>query len=268
MSASAVAVHGRSRRLSPRLTYGVASLIAFAAIWELVVRSGMVSTRFLSPPTEALAAGASLIESGRLWPHLATSLQEFLWGFGLAIVIGVALGFGMAQSALLNRAIGPTVWAIYSVPREAFIPVFLVWFGIGMGSKVAVVFLGALFPLIANTYLGVNGTDPIALRAARAFCANGTEVLRKVILPSSVPYLIDGLRLGAGRGLVGVVVAEMYVSREGIGYLLMQAGQNFRTAQLIFEVLLVAVFGIGLSQLLIWLERRYASWRRAGAASE
>lgn len=264
------AARGTLRRpwVNPRLTYGLVSLATFAAVWESVVRAGLVSTRFLAPPTEALAAGWTLVGSGRLWPHAWTSLQEFLLGFGLAVVAGVGLGFAMAQWRAVNRAIGPTVWAIYSVPREAFIPIFLVWFGIGIGSKVAVVFLGAVFPLIANTYLGVNGTELVALRAARAFCASKGETLRKVVLPASVPYLIDGLRLGAGRGLVGVVVAEMYVSREGIGYLLMQAAQNFRTAQLIFEVLLVAVFGIAISQLLIWLERRYAGWRRAGAPAE
>jgi NitT/TauT family transport system permease protein len=149
------------------------------------------------------------------------------------------------------------------VPREAFIPLLLVWFGIGLNAKIAVVFLGAVFPLIANTYLGATSVDPVTVRAARAFCANGREMLAKVVLPSTLPYLIDGLRLGAGRGLIGVVVAEMYVSREGIGYLLMQAAQNFRTPQLIFEVLLVATVGILISQLLLYLERRFASWRSA-----
>lgn len=268
MSAAAGRVKRRTTVANPRLVYGLAALFAFAVVWEAVVRLGIVSTRFLAPPTEALGAGWLLVESGRIWSHLWTSFQEFALGFLLAIVVGTALGFAMAQWRRVDLALGPTVWAIYSVPREAFIPLLLVWFGIGIGSKVAVVFLGALFPLIANTYLGVRSTDPISLRAARAFCANRREILAKVVLPSSVPFLIDGLRLGAGRGLIGVVVAEMYVSREGIGYLLMQAAQNFRTAQLIFEVILVAAFGIAISQALLFLERRFAGWRRAGAVSE
>ncbi len=251
-----------------RLVYGVGSVVALVVIWEATLRVGLIGTRFLAPPSEALSAGWSLLESGRLWPSVWISLQEFALGFGLAVVVGIGLGFAMAQWKAVDRALGPTVWAIYSVPREAFIPLLLVWFGIGLGSKVAVVFLGVLFPMIANTYLGVHSTDPNALRAARAFCATRAEQLWKVVLPASLPYLIDGLRLGAGRGLVGVVVAEMYVSREGVGYLLIQAGQNFRTAQLIFEVVLVAGFGILLSQLLLALEARLAGWRRAGAARE
>jgi NitT/TauT family transport system permease protein len=194
---------------------------------------------------------------------LWVSLQEFAWGFLFAVLVGVGLGFLMARFKRVDRALGPTVWAIYAVPREAFIPLLLVWFGIGLNAKIAVVFLGAVFPLIANTYLGATSVDPVTVRAARAFCANGREMLAKVVLPSTLPYLIDGLRLGAGRGLIGVVVAEMYVSREGIGYLLMQAAQNFRTPQLIFEVLLVATVGILISQLLLYLERRFASWRSA-----
>ena len=109
-------------------------------------------------------------------------------------------------------------------------------------------------------------TDPLAIRSARSFSANGREVLTKVILPSSVPYLVDGLRLGTGRGIVGVIIAELYVSREGIGFLIRQSSLNFQTATLIFGVVLVAVFGIVLSQVLIAIERRFAGWRQAGRA--
>lgn len=267
MSVASPAARRRSGA-NPRLVYGAAGLLVIAALWEVAVRVGLIPSRFLAPPSEALLAGWDLSVSGRIWSHLWVSFQEFASGFLLADAVGLAIGFLMARFKRVDLAIGPTIWAIYSVPREAFIPLLLAWFGIGPGAKSAVVFLGALFPMIANTYLGVRRVDPTTLRAARAFCASGWESLHKVVLPSTVPYLIDGLRLGAGRGLVGVVVAEMYVSREGIGYLLMQAGQNFRTAQLVFEVLLVAGFGILISQGLRTLEHRVAGWRTAGRGGE
>lgn len=260
----------RRRRFgaSPRLTYGLASLLVVATVWEVVVRAGLVNGLFLAAPSAAFAAGWKLMVSGELLRHAGVSLLEFFWGTLIGILAGVVLGFSMARWRTVDMALSPTVWAIYSVPRTAFVPLLLVWFGIGLASKVAMVFLGVVFPMIANTYLGVRETDPISIRSARSFSANGREVLTKVILPSSIPYLVDGLRLGTGRGIVGVIIAELYVSREGIGFLIRQSSLNFQTAILIFGVLIVAVFGIFLSQVLIAIERRFAGWRQAGRALE
>lgn len=258
----------RGFRVNPRLAYGVGSLAALAIIWELAVRIGLMDARYLAPPSAALAAGWELIVSGSFWGHAWASLIEFFWGTLIGVVFGVVLGFAMARWSTVNAAIGPTVWAVYAVPRTAFVPVLLVWFGIGLESKVALVFLGVIFPMIANTYLGVKETDPFTLRAARAFAANEREVLAKVTFPSSIPYLIDGLRLGTGRGIIGVIIAELYASQEGIGFLLRQAGLNFQTDRMIFGVILVGAFGILLSQALLWLERRLAGWRQAGMAVE
>ena len=264
-------ISGKAQRrlhLNPRIAYGAASLLVVAAIWEAVVRSGLVDPRFLAPPSAAVSAGWELVTSGELWPHAWASLVEFFWGTGIGILVGVVLGFLMAQSRTVNSAIAPTVWAIYAVPRTAFVPLLLVWFGIGLASKAAMVFLGVVFPMIANTYLGIRAVDPYVLRAARSFSATKREVVSKVMLPSAVPYLVDGLRLGTGRGIVGVIIAELYVSREGIGFLIRQSSLNFQIPTLIFNVVLVAAFGILVSQALIWLERRYAGWRRAGTAAE
>jgi ABC-type nitrate/sulfonate/bicarbonate transport system permease component len=268
VSSTASAVPRRGFRINPRLTYGAASLATLAVLWELVVRIGLMDARYLAPPSAAMAAGWELIAGGGFWGHAWASLIEFFWGTLLGVIFGVVLGFAMARWSTVNAAVGPTVWAIYAVPRTAFVPVLLVWFGIGLESKVALVFLGVIFPMIANTYLGVKETDPYTLRAARAFAANGREILTKVTFPSSIPYLIDGLRLGTGRGIIGVIIAELYASQEGIGFLLRQAGLNFQTDRMIFGVLLVGAFGILLSQGLIWLERRLAGWRQAGVAVE
>lgn len=258
----------RSLHFSPRLSWGAASLLVFGIVWELAFRAGLMNTTFLTPPSAALAAGWEMIASGKLWPHAWTSLTEFAWGFFFGVVVGVPLGFAMAQWRTIESALSPTVWAAYSVPRSAFIPLLLVWFGLGLASKGALVFLGVVFPMVANTYLGVRQTDPFALRSARSFAATRTEILLKVLLPSSIPYLIDGLRLSVGRGIVGVILAELFVSSSGLGYLLRLAGFGYRTDQLLFLVVFVAAFGIALSQILIWLERRVAGWRQTGPSAE
>jgi NitT/TauT family transport system permease protein len=258
----------RSFHVNPRLTWGAASLLVLAIIWELAFRAGLMNPQFMAPPSEALAAGWDLMSSGKLWPHAVTSLIELFWGSLFGIVIGIPLGFAMAQWRTVDSALSPTVWGIYSVPRTAFVPLLLVWFGIGLASKGAFVFLGVVFPMIANTYLGVRETDPYALRSARSFSASRLETLRYVVLPSAVPYIIDGLRLGAGRGIVGVIIAELYVSSGGVGYMLRLAGLGFQTAQLIFLTLLVAALGIVVSQILIWLDHRIAGWRQAGSVAQ
>lgn len=258
----------RGRRINARIRYGTLSLVVVAVIWEAIVRLGVVDPRFLAPPSAAAAAGWQLAASGTLWPHAWASLVEFFWGTGIGVLVGMIIGFLMAQSSTFNAAVAPTVWAIYAVPRTAFVPLLLVWFGIGLASKAAMVFLGVVFPIIANTYLGVRAVDPYVLRAARSFSATRREVVAKVMLPSAVPYLVDGLRLGTGRGIVGVIIAELYVSREGIGFLIRQSSLNFQTATLIFGVVLVAAFGIVVSQALIWIERRYAGWRHSGMVVE
>lgn len=268
VAAPAPAARRRRFRLNPRLAWGALSLLVLAIIWEIAFALGLLPKNFVAPPSAALAAGWDLISSGKIWEHAWISLVEFWWGSFFGILIGIPVGFAMAQWRTVDAALSPTVWGIYSVPRSAFVPLLLVWFGIGLASKGAFVFLGVVFPMIANTYLGVREVDKFALRSARSFSASRRETLQKVVLPSAVPYLIDGLRLGAGRGIVGVIIAELYVSSGGIGYLLRLAGLGFQTAQLIFLTILVAAFGIVLSQFLIWLERRLAGWRHAGSAAE
>jgi ABC-type nitrate/sulfonate/bicarbonate transport system permease component len=230
-------------------------------IWEAVAQARLVDPRYLAGPSAVLLAGWMLAASGAIWPHLWTSFQEFFWGFSAAIVVGLAIGMAMARYRRVDYTLGPTVMALYSIPRLVFVPLILFWMGLGVPSKAMVVFLGALFPIVINTQAGLRSTDPLLIRAARSFCASELDVLRKIMLPAALPYIVAGLRLGVGRGLMGVIVAEMYVSSQGIGFLLMQSARSFRTAQLLFEVVLVAGAGILASQGLQVLERRLVRWR-------
>lgn len=258
----------RTFRVNPRLRWGALSIFACGLLWEISVRAGVGNALFIVPPSAALVAGGQVMISGELWPHAWVSLVEFFWGTVLGVVVGIPLGFAMARWRSVDSMLSPTVWAVYSVPRTAYIPLLLVWFGTGLASKVAFVFEGVVFPMIANTYLGVRETDPSALRAARSFSASRGETLLKVVLPSSFPYLVDGLRLGAGRGIVGVVIAELFASNAGVGHMLRLAGLGFQTAELIFLVIFVSAFGIAVSQALIWFERRVAGWRHAGVLTK
>ncbi len=232
-------------------------------LWEVAVRSGLLDTQFLVSVSGAASAGWQLVESGRFWGAAWISLIEFFWGMLAGIVVGLPLGFIMAKSRAVDSMLSSTVWATYSVPRTAFVPLMLVWFGVGLSSKTAFVFLGAVFPLIANMYLAVRETDPFALRSAYSFSATRMETVRKVTLPFAIPYVIAGLRLAAGRGIIGVIIAEMFVSTQGIGYLLRVAGLSLDAGVTFFLFLLVAAFGISVSQFLLWLERRVAGWRYA-----
>ena len=173
------------------------------------------------------------------------SLTEFALGFSLALVIGVSGGLLLGMFPVLRYLIDPPVMAIYATPQLALLPIFVLWLGIGMASKIAVVFIGASIPIVVNSMAGVRQVDRPLVLAARSFCAGKRDVFIKVILPASLPAVMIGIRLGLSRAVLGVVVAEMYVSQEGIGNQIMRLGSAFRVDQLLFYVLLVSAFGLG-----------------------
>ena len=149
----------------------------------------------------------------------------------------------------------------YSTPRIVLIPLFIIWFGIDMPSKVAVIFLGALFPIIINTMAGVRNTEAALLRVARSFGASDALIFRRVVLPGSVPFILTGFRLGVGHALTGVVVGELIAARHGVGQLIAIAGQTFQTPKLFAGVILIAGTGMILTTILQRVENRFQSWR-------
>src|SRR5262249_49350656 len=151
-------------------------------------------------------------------------------GFGLAAVAGIALGAAMGASAPVRDYLEPAFAALYSTPIVALAPLFIAWFGIGEASKIAVIFLYAVFPIVVNTTAGVRHVDRDLLDLARAYCANRPQTFVTVLLPAALPHLIGGLRLGVARGVVAVVVAELFGASAGLGFLILEAGQTFATA--------------------------------------
>lgn len=243
-----------------RLRIAVSILIA-AALWETVARFIIDSPLILVPLSTVFSSFLKLVSTGELQKHLYVSGVEFVLGFGLAVVVGIALGMAVATSRMLRDYFDPWISALYTTPSIALAPLFIIWFGIDLGSKIAVIFLVSVFPIIINTSAGIRATDNNLIEAAKSFGASEMQVFRHVLLPSAIPFIVAGLRLGIGRGLVGIVVGELFGSRAGLGFLIVASGQAFDTAGLFVGVLTLAVAGIIAVELCKWVEKRLAPWR-------
>jgi NitT/TauT family transport system permease protein len=248
-----------------QVPYGAIGVTVFVVVWETVCRSGAVSPIFLSAPTAILRAAGEMAASGELGEHLRTSGAEFTLGFLLAAATGVPLGLLAGWYWRLQALLDPFLTAFYATPRIALLPLIILWVGLGLVSKVLVVFLGAFFPICLSTIAGARTVDPRHVRIARAFRASEIRLFRTILLPSCVPFILAGLRLGVGRALVGVVVAELYAGTAGIGYLIAVAGATFRTERVFVGVLVLMAFGLLANAALARLEARVERWRPPAA---
>ena len=242
--------------LSYRAVVSSMTVLAFFAFWEIAPRAGLVDATYTSQPTRVLAAGVEIIRSGGFLHDVSVSLLEFGIGFGLAIAIGVSLGLLLGRFAVLRYILDPPIMAIYATPHLALLPIIVVWLGIGIQSKIAVAFVSGVIPILVNTMAGVRGVERSWVVAARSFCAGEWDVFVKVILPASLPGVILGIRLGLSRAVLGVVVGEMYQSQAGVGNEIMRYGSEFRTDYLLFEVLLVSLFGVTATSAVRMLEEK------------
>ena len=240
---------------------GTLSVLLVLTVWQLVANARIMPVLFLPGPTDVAKAFVLLFQTGDIWLDMATSGAEMGIGYGMAIVIGLAIGLGMGWYTRFQYAMDPFVNFFYSTPRIVLIPLFIIWFGIDMPSKIAVIFLGALFPIIINTMAGVRNTEAALLRVARSFGASDALIFRRVVLPGSVPFILTGFRLGIGHALTGVVVAELIAARHGIGQLIAIAGQTFQTPKMLAGVIIIAGTGMLLTTLLQRIENRFQAWR-------
>ena len=248
-------------RRNENVLIGTLSMLVFLALWELAVRAEAVNPLFTSSPSRIVAAAIEMFADGSIYGHLRVSAEEFFAGFLLAIVIGVPLGILMGWYSRVNAVLEPFVTALYATPRIALLPLVVIWFGIGLASKVAIVFLGAIFPILVNTITGVRTIDADFIKVGRSFGATDRQMFLTVALPSSVPMLLTGLRLGLGHALVGIVVGEMYGATQGLGYLIAVSGARFQTDRVMVGIILIAGLGVALTQLLRAIERRFERWR-------
>jgi ABC-type nitrate/sulfonate/bicarbonate transport system permease component len=237
------------------------ALATFLIIWEVASRAGLVDKLFASSPSLIVAKFAEMIGDGSIWPHVAATAGVTAAGFGLAVLVGVPIGILMGRSDLINATAEPFVAALYASPQVAFLPLLIIWLGIGFTSKVALVFIGSVIIMIINTETGVAQVDSRLIETARSFTASERQVLTKIVLPAALPIILAGMRLAIGRALVMVVVAEIYASNRGLGYLIFQAGGMYDTAQVFVGVGILAAAGVTLTALLRALERWLAPWQ-------
>lgn len=234
------------------------SVVVFLAVWQFVTSAGLIEPVFLASPTDILrTAYQQFFLDNEIYTHIRVSLTEAVIGFAMAIVVGVFLGLAMGRFDRVRHVFEPFVMALYSTPSVALLPLFILWLGIGLWSKVLIVFLGGVFAILVNTIAGVRGTNPRLIETARAFTASQTEVFLYIILPAAIPFIVAGIRLAIGRVLISVFVAELYMSNEGVGFLITQAGATYNTALMLMGILLFTLTGMGLSQSLSFVEDRY-----------
>jgi NitT/TauT family transport system permease protein len=202
-----------------------------------------------------------MFATGTIWAPLGVSASGFALGLGLAIVVGLPLGVLLGRSQTLNAMLDPFITAFNATPRLVFLPLVLLWFGLGLWSKVVIVFIGALFPILINSYEGVRNADKTLINVVRAFGAREWDVARLVVLPNSLPYVVAGLRLGIGRAVLGVVVAEFFGSEEGLGVLMVQAAGRYQVDIVFAGLIVFAALSLVMTGLVKLLEDRLTRWR-------
>lgn len=239
---------------------GIAILVALG-VWQALWSAGRISPLFFTGPSAVVHRFVIEWTQGRLKADMAYSGTNFVIGVAMAIVTGVVLGIIIGWYRRLAMIVEPFVTSLYSTPRVALIPLILIWFGIGMWSKVFIVFINAVFPVLINTVGGVRSTERDLLRAARAFCASDWQIFTTVVIPGAVPFILTGVRQAVALGLIGVVVGEMFGGSEGIGYMVNYGGQTFQTDTVFLGVVIIAVSGIVLTWLAEQLERHFSRWR-------
>ena len=246
---------------------GVSAVILFLVVWEAMGQSGRINPLFLSSPTKILSTAYKLFSSSRIYEDIKLSSEEFLLGYGLSIVIGIPLGILIGWYKRLNYLLEPFLSALYATPRIALLPLVIMWFGIELNSKAVIIFLGAIFPIVINSLTGVRTVDLRLINVARCFGATEWDIFNKVILQSCVPFILTGLRLGLAQALTGVVVAEFFAARGGVGFMITTAGASFETNTVFVGILIIAFAGVLFTEILRRVEKRFEKWRPAVGAS-
>jgi NitT/TauT family transport system permease protein len=240
---------------------GTVSVVVALIAWELIGRYAITSKLMFAPLSAVLQEFAKLWATGELQRHMIVSFTALALGFAIAAAIGVAIGSLIGISKTVGEHLDPLINALYATPLVALSPILILAFGIGPASKVAVVFMLAVFPILINTTVGIRSADENLIEAARSFAATRVDIFRRVLLPSALPFMVAGLRLGIGRGLVGIFIGELFGAQEGLGYLISLSGQTFDVPGMFVGVLILALAGVVCVAVFEYIERRVAPWR-------
>ena len=248
----------KSRQV-PSWMITVGSLVLLLGVWEIFGRD--INPVFGSYPSAIAEAFWELARTGKLWAAMLDSLRPFLLGYALAIIIGVPIGLITGRFRVVEAAIGIYITAGYAMPLVALVPLLVLWLGLGFAVKVAVVFLMSVFPICINTWLGVTAVPKTLIEVGKSFVAPNAVILRRIILPATLPYIMAGVRLAVGRAVVAMVIAEFFTTISGLGAIIINAANSFDTATMFVPIVVLMVMAIGLNALIGVVERRVAPWQ-------
>lgn len=253
----------RGGGFSPTTNRIIAPLVFIALIgfWEYGARSGLISPLILPAPSEAFEVVLNLIRTGLLWEHLAASLQRLVIGWSAGMLLGVVAGTLIGLFTLARSGLQPLVSALFPVPKIALLPLFVIWFGIGEGSKVATILFGTFFPMVIATYGGIDNVDRGLIRMGQSFGLSKLSIITKIILPGALPSILSGARISAAIAIILLVAAEMIAAEYGIGAYILLAGSLMATDQLIAGVAILSLLGLGFAWLIGRAEKYFLKWR-------
>ncbi len=252
------------RRLQALTNIGIrlASLIVVLVLWEIF--GARIDQTLFTTPSKIAVAAVGMIASGELWNYLAPSLFVLLIGLSMAVVVGVLIGVMLARYWILDLALGVYITFLYSIPSVALVPLIVLWAGFETSAKVIILFLFAFFPMAINTYQGVKNVDPKLLEVGRSFRCSERQLWINIILPGALPFIITGLRLAIGRGLIGMVLADLYTAISGIGYLIVRTASTYEVDKMFVPIVTLGLLGVGLTAAVRFLETSVAPWTKTG----
>jgi NitT/TauT family transport system permease protein len=245
-----------------RWILGIVSVILLVIVWELGLTYLIpLNPFFFTKPSLIAVAFRELVSEGSLWNDLAISSRAFVWGFSLSVIVGIPIGVVMGWRRRVEYTLDPFLTALYASPLVALAPLIIIVFGVGLVAKVALVFLLSVFPFIFNTFAGVKSADPLLINVVRCFGGREKDLYFKVILPTTLPYIVAGARLAIGRALVGIIVGEFYAASEGIGFAISRFGDTYRLPEMFVGIILLSIVAVVLTEILRKLELMIAPWR-------
>jgi len=256
-----VAAERRRKRQIQNIAIRIVSLAIVLALWEVL--GNHVDPILFTKPSLIAVAAVKMVASGELWTYLAPSLVVLAIGLTLAAVIGVAVGLALARFWIADVALGVYITFLYSIPSVALVPLIVLWTGYETTAKVVILFLFAFFPMAINTYQGVKNVDPKLIEVGRAFRCSEGQLWANIVLPGALPFIVTGLRLAVGRGLIGMVLADLYTAISGVGYLIVRTASTYQVDKMFVPIVTLGLLGVTLTALLRVLERAVAPWTLA-----
>lgn len=249
-------IHWRTAR--PNVIRTV-SVLVFLIAWEVLGRN--VNPLFLAGPIEIGYAAVDLIKSGELQQELLQTLYPFVIGMVITVVGGIAIGVAMAQWTTIEYVLDPFVNAFYAIPRIALVPLIILWAGLEIPGKVAILVSVAIFPVIISTFSGIRDVRGSMLEIGHAYGATKFQTFYKIVLPAAVPFIMTGIRLAVGLGIIGIIVGEFFTALSGLGGMIVKYASSFSTAKLFVPIIVVGIMGVVLTELVMLVERRLSRWR-------